>query len=279
MTTSGLYSWNASETVIINRAARIVGVSQPTAADYANFRIALNSIIKDFVNYGSTLWKNEWRIDSISTLSSVLGSDGNSYYCINPIASATTAMAPVSGADYQSYFVKGGTSTTPISAGAAYTTSASFTYSDPSIVDVERVFIRDNETDYNLSKESYSSYFGIEDKTITSTIPTKFATKRSLDYFTLLFYPVPILSAQSKIHSFVLRQYADFSGTAQTADLPQEYIETLTYLLSAALSDEYHLPLDERSWLRNKSEKLKEQVLSRRFDSNSNTSVVGHWRY
>lgn len=270
-------SWTATETEIINRAARIIGQTNINANEYANFRFALNGIIKELVNEGSSLWKTEWVIGDLPVMDVVTGTDGNNYNCIKPFTSTADSM-PISGSDWQDYFVLGGSDGEAFAIGESYTSPVEYTFTTDDIVDVEKVFIRDNGTDYPISKIDIRTYFDIENKYVSDTVPKNFALTRTLSYYTLFLYPVPSgFSSTAKIHSLVLKYYYDTSATSNNMDFPVEYINFLTYTLASYMSDEFHVGLSERGYLQNKAEYFKSKALGRRLDNE--TGLPGLWRW
>jgi len=258
--TSGLTSWSMTETQIIHRAGRIVGAigssDSMNSNEYVDARMALNGVISGLINEGSTIFKREWITQSFNSLSKVEGTDGHHYYCIKPHTS-TTDNKPVTGTEFETYWASGESTDVQWISDSTYTSSNQFTLTNDIIL-VEKMFVRDGEYDYNVEKISLENFFTLGSKTsFTTTIPTKFAIENSLSNTTIHLYPVPIVDSTTKIHLLITRRFYESNNTSQQLDLPSEAMEMIVYLLASRLSDEYHISLDERGYLRNRAEELK----------------------
>lgn len=272
--TSGLNTWVMTEQQIINRALRIVGAQgNGDTADsntYSDARLVLNGIIQSLINEGVSLFKREWTTQALSTLSSVSGSDGNSYYCIKP-HTAGADDEPGVGDNAQEYWVVGGSSLTSWVSGGAYTSSNQFTFTND-IVDIEKMFARDGGYDYQIQKINFDTFFELDSKSkSTTTYPTHFAIENRLNNSIVHLYPMPIADSDVQLHLLVTKRYYDSDTTGENLDFPSEALEMMTYLLASRLADEYHMDLSERSWLESKSEEFKRRYQgkeARDFSSN-----------
>jgi len=255
-----------TESQIIHRAGRIVGAigtaDSLNGSEYSDARLALNSIIQSLINEGVGVWKREWITQSINTLSKVVGSDGYSYYCVKPHTSAST-NEPVTGDEFQEYWESGESTLTAWVSGASYTSSAQFTYSND-IIDIEKMFVRDNGYDYPVKKISLDEYFTYGSKSsFTTTYPDVYAVEQRLGSPIVHLHPVPIVNSDVQLHLLVTKRAYDSDTTSENLDLPTEWLEAMTYLLSSRLADEYHLDLSERGYLNNKAEALKLKAIGK----------------
>jgi len=274
--------WNSTEQDIIKRALRIVGsigtADTPNGDEYADARLVLNGVIKALMSESVGLWKTEERITNFKTLSQVLGSDNSSYLCVKDHV-ATLDTVPVSGSEYQDYWVIGGTSTTASISGESYTTTTNFIL-DSDVIDIEKMFVRDKGNDYQLTKIDYREYFALDSKnSLTTTYPTNYAFKRKLDQSEVHLFPLPVnVTSTMRIHYLATVYYNQTSTNGDYLNFPAEWVKALTYLLATELADEYHLPIQERIHLENKAEKYK-RTATKADDRSVDNGIQGVYNY
>lgn len=77
-------------------------------------------------------------------------------------------------------------------------------------------------------------------------------------------FPVPdsTSASQNVITLVYQRPFEDFDSSTDTSDFPQEWLETIKYLLATRLAGEYQIPLSVRQQLINEATQLKEASLS-----------------
>jgi len=252
-----------TEQDIIHRALRICGAigtgDSPNSNEYSDSRMALNGVIQGLINDGSGVFKREWVTQSFNPLSKVVGSDGFSYYCVKP-HNSSSLNEPVVGTEHQEYWDNGESTETPWVSGGAYTSSNQFTYTND-IIDIEKMFVRDNGYDYNVTKISLDEFFALGSKSsYTTTYPTQFSVENKLNNSIVHMYPVPIVNEDVQVHMLVTKRYFDSDNASENVDFPTEWLEAMVYLLASRLSDEYHLDLSERGYITNKAEELKRRA-------------------
>jgi hypothetical protein len=280
--TSGLNSWVMTEQDIIKRALRLVGAigtgDSPNSNEYADARMALNGVIQGLINEGAGMWRREWVTQSFNPLSRVVGSDGSNYYCLKP-HTATDDNKPVTGENFQTFWDNGESTLTAWVSGASFTSSNQFTYTND-IIDIEKMFVRDGGYDYMVEKISLDDFFALGSKSsFTTTMPTNFAVENKLNNSIVHLYPLPIVDTDVKIHMLVTKRIYDTDTTGENVDLPVEWLESLTYLLASRLSDEYHLDIQERSWILNKAEELKRRAMGKESRDFSSSFVSPCFNY
>lgn len=256
-------SWNATTSDIINRALRIVGAlptgNSPSNDEYNNAKYALNSLVKRISVDGVKLWTLEEIVYAIPTVSAVSGSDGNNYFAIKNHVSSNSNK-PITGTEYTDNWALGAdTTTTAWVSGSNYTSSNILSLSGQ-YQGIDSAFYRENNVDYPLQIISLQDYFSLEDKFVRCTVPTHISIDANLSGSSINIYPYPY-TATGRIHILAVRYIQDFVNTTDNPDLPIEWVEALTYMLSALLADEYRKDLDERSWLQNKAESLYRRAM------------------
>ena len=279
---SNTNSWNMTESQIINRAMRIVGAvgtgDTPNSNEYSDARLALNGLIQGLINEGVGLFKRSWNTRTFNTLSTVRHNDV-SYYCIKPHTSSSDSEPNV-GTNWQEYWDIGENSTTSWDiSGASYTASNQFTFEN-NIVDIEKMFARDNGYDYAMTKISLDEFFELGSKSsYTTTYPTHFAIEKKLNDSIVHLYPVPVVNTDVQMHYLSTERYFDSDDSTDNIDFPTQWLEAITYLLATRLADEYHVDLSERGFLINKAEELKRRAQGKDSRDFSNSFVSPHYNY
>ena len=123
-------------------------------------------------------------------------------------------------------------------------------------------------TETELTQVSRTDYHALPLKT-TSGSPAEFMYDPQLTNGVIYFWPVMDTTGYTAELLYV-KPYDDLDSSTDDIELPQEWMEAVKYGLAARLSDEYGLPLQERSYLWKKAEAAKYDVNG--FD-NENTSM------
>jgi len=257
MAVSGVSTWTQNRDQIITQALsklRVVSPGDtPTAEQVTHAADVLNGIVKNLQVEGVRLWTVEEVTQTFTASSIVNGSDGSDYVCIKSHTS-TPAFAPVTGADWSTYWKKLATAAGVAWANStAYTSVADFTVAADTIA-IEKAFVRHNETDYPVEIIDQFTYADISQKWWESR-PTSLWLDLQLTPVAYL-YPVPE-DTTYVLHYLRIRKLYDYVNATDTSDFPVRWIDPLIMLLSAALSDTYSIELNERLFFEKKAERLK----------------------
>lgn len=124
---------------------------------------------------------------------------------------------------------------------------------DNDVLALDKAFYVDASGDHvMLQIVSFRDYQAIPDKDYESQYPTQIACDYGKSTPTIYLYPVP--NAALDIKLFVVKRLQDMDAAAGNADIPQQFLEALTYALADALSDEYPIPLPEKQRLKAKAD-------------------------
>ena len=102
--------------------------------------------------------------------------------------------------------------------------------------------------------------------------PVQVSYQPFIESGTLSVWPVPDSSVPvaSQIILTHTSPFYKFTSGSETADCPQEWYHALIFQLALVLSDEFSLPLEERSWLEKQADKRLATALS---SSSEETSI------
>ena len=245
------FAYNVTESQILSRVFRILGVTQegqqPSAAQISCAREALGALIRSFQDRGVHFWTTAWMYVALSTTpSSVLGTDGKYYRCINSHISDSDNK-PITGKNWTSYWLETTTATTTV-----WTTSTTY-YSnnmvlDPTLDDLEQAFIRDTSGyDTTLELVDAKAWGELSNKNEIGR-PTKIWLNRTLTR-TIQLWPIPDLTTYV-LHYRRIRYLNDFTAVTGTGDFPQSWIDAIIFHLAHRLSFEYGNPIQEREELK-----------------------------
>lgn len=217
---------------------------------------ALNLIVKSLQNFNVFLWTSEWATKTLTASSVVTGTDGNTYTCIRP-HTAATANKPVTGDDYQSYWVDGGSSPAVWAEGTAYTSVGVFDAESDTLT-IDKAGYRDAYSDNPIRIVDKFTFLDIYDKTVTGT-PTTLWFERSQSVARVWLWPIPdvttyILNLQR------IRKLQDFDGEEDNADFPERWLEFLIYQLAVKIAPEYGIGINERAALQAEANSLFAQA-------------------
>lgn len=252
MATSGSTDFNLTRLEIITKALRIVGAiaqsQSPTADMLSQASITLNMFIKSLQTKGTKIWTRDWIQVDIQASSQVLGSDSNAYECIKSHTSAASTT-PVTGSNYTTYWRPianpGGLSAHALS--TSYNFAGDFTLPSGYLGDLEKVFIRENNTDYPVRITTLNEYLDVWDKS-DDGIPELVAIDESLTTITGYLYPVPDETDQV-LHILAMKILEDMDSDSDEAYFPVRWLNVITFGLARDLSHEYGKNLEERAYL------------------------------
>ncbi len=239
MATSGDTTFNRTTLQIVERALRICGVisegNSASTAQKSNANEALNSVVKSLQTQGVMLWTREEVAIPLPEASEVTGSDSNIYTCIKPHTSSSTTQ-PVTGSGWREYWTKDG------STGGTWTDATAYTASNvisvpTGYIQLDKVWIRENRHDEELTIKMYDEYITLSDKFSTGK-PYIVAFQETLTSATGYLYPYPA-STDYGLYGLGVRFLQDMEDDADDPDFPSRWISVLTWGLVAELAMEY----------------------------------------
>jgi hypothetical protein len=257
---SGSTDWVRTRDQIITRALRIVGAvtmgDTPSSNAITEATEALNAIVKQLQTKGVRLWTQDWLTQYVSN-PDVISVSGTPYICIKS-GSGNDARIPSTGSLWQMYWTEGGSGTAGILSTVSYTPVNVFQTAS-NVLDIEKMFIRDDGDDYQLQKITMPEYLAIEDK-YPSDMPTAFVFEKSMTPRVYL-YPIPDDSSYV-IHYLATTSLEDFDSSGDLPDFPVRYIEMLTWMLASRLGSEKRLTLGERQYIDTRAEILWRELMT-----------------
>lgn len=265
---SGSTDWVRTRDQILTRALRIVGAvsmgDTPSSSAVTEASEALNAIVKQLQTRGVRLWSQDWVQKYVSNTDQC-SAVGTNYYCIRD-GSGTSARMPTSGSLWTMYWKEGGASGASIDDTASYTCANIF-YPASNVLDIEKMFIRDGDADYELEKIPVNEYMAIEDK-YPSDMPTKFCMEHGMTPKVHL-YPVPD-DYKYVIYYLATTSLEDFDSSGDIPDFPVRYIEMLTWMLASRLASEKRLTIGEREYIDGQADRYWREIMT---DDNQNVDT------
>lgn len=300
MTTSGATSFNPAALTLITEAFALIRVGiggEPlTVEDTDTALLSLNLMVKAWQADGLHLWtKSEAVLFLVADQAAyALGGTGTTANCAlasdvvqtalsaAAIAGATSisvdSITGIADADHIGIALADGTlqwttvNGTPagsaIALDAALTGAASaagvvYAYTTKLLRPTRLLSARSRASGSNVDVPitiiERPDYFDQPNKTLGATV-------------TMVYYDPQLVTGQLYVWSAASvetdtirftfeRPLEQFDALTNTADLPQEWLETLTYNLAYRLSPKYSFPLNERALLRNDALAMKEKLL------------------
>ena len=151
-------------------------------------------------------------------------------------------------------------SVTLVASQATYALATLFSVKPGRVLAVRRR-VTSGSLDTPLREMSRQEYFDQSNKTLAAT-PTGYYYDPQLSTGTLYIWPTAsttVASAQT-IRVEYLRKIEDFDGSANDADLPQEWLMALTYGLAAELALRYGINSSLRGAIEERASALKAQL-------------------
>jgi hypothetical protein len=265
---SGSTDWVRTRDQIITRALRIAGAvsmgDTPSSDAITEATEALNSIVKYLQTKGVRLWSQDW-VNKYVSNTDQCSVDGTNYYCIRD-GSGTDARSPETGSMWTMYWKEGGESGASIDSTVSYSAANMF-YPASNVLDIDKMFIRDDDTDYELEKITVREYMAIEDK-YPSSVPTKFCMEHGMTTRVHL-YPVPD-DYSYVIYYLATTSLEDFDSSGDLPDFPVRYIELLTWMLASRISSEKRLTVAERIYIDQQTDRIWRELIT---DDNENVDT------
>ncbi len=122
------------------------------------------------------------------------------------------------------------------------TEQASYALTDPRPLRITSIRRRLNGIDTPLNMMSRQEYFDQPNKTVSPSIPVSFYFDPQVDEGTLYLWPAPSATAvgqYSPLRFTYIRRMNIVDDTANTLDLPQEWVEPVTWNLAKRLMPQY----------------------------------------
>lgn len=142
----------------------------------------------------------------------------------------------------------------------AYVYSASPNITRPLRIPAARRWNSTSNIDTPLLNISRLDYFALPNKSILGTVNSFFYDPRggANDTGQLYLWPTPSSVTNNNIKFTWYRPIQDFDTVQNTADLPQEWINTLVWNLAAEMAPEYGLPMDVYGMIKAKADESLE---------------------
>jgi hypothetical protein len=225
---------------------------------------ALNAIVKQLQTQGVRLWSQDW-INKYVSNTDQCSVNGTNYLCIRD-GSGNSARQPTSGSLWTMFWREGGASGASIADTISYTCANIF-YPASNVLDIDKMFIRDGDDDYELDKIGFKEYMRIEDK-YPSDIPTKFCLERGMTTKVHL-YPAPD-DYSYVIYYLATTSLEDFDSSGDLPDFPVRYIEMLVWKLASRMGSEKRLTVAERIYIDQQADMYWRELIS---DDNENVDT------
>ena len=219
---------------------------------------ALACLLRSWQEKKINLWAEEWLTLTLTASSNVIGSDGKYYRCIKGHTS-TPSNAPITGADWTSYWFEDSSATT---GAVAWAVTTDYTcigeVSSPTSYDIIAAFIRDGVNEYDLFLNDQVGFFSSFDVQTLQT-PTQFWFDKKTNTIHLSYIPD---KATYVLHILSIRTLENLLVDGQRPDIPASYQDALVYCLAANLADEAGIPLERCRYLRANGERYLQLVMS-----------------
>jgi hypothetical protein len=268
MTTSGSYDFTRTRDQIIYRAFRIATQTEddPTPNEVVDIAEALESYVKTLQDRHIHLWTREWVQKTLMASSEVTGTDASVYTCISSHTSAS-ATRPITGANYSSRWYARGSTGGVWATSTAYANIGEFTC-DADTLGIEDMFVRHDNNDTPINPLTYEEYLAKPSKHETG-LPNEYVFYREITPQVFLC-PIPD-ATDYVIHYLRWRKLEDFDSGSNNPDMPENWINPLTWALAAEIGPEFGVPIQRQSYLDTKATALMEKA--RESDVESTGSV------
>jgi hypothetical protein len=155
----------------------------------------------------------------------------------------------------------------------AFTASTANATLGNEVLGIDKAWYTTSNSDIPIEIISYRKYQEIVNKTSESATPTYIAMDYSKTTPDLYLYPTP--SANITIYFLAVERLQDMDSSGGNADIPQRFLQALTYGLADVLSDEYGLPLNERQYIKNKYDEYFFDAQKSDYEWEDETHVAG----
>jgi len=249
-------AWIHKRNDLITRSFRLVGAIKeggtPSSSQMQEGSDLLNILINDLQKDGALRWKRDERHYALTASSEVTVS-GTNYRCIKPhTSSATNKPGTVLG---KAYWVADGTSGSAWVTATAYTAIGILTL-DTDILDIEKVFYRQDELDQSIELIGREDWNNISNKGSTGSPSKAYFDKTGDSANVLRLYQQPNSATEYMITVQVIVPITE-AETNVTLDFTEPWYRALFWTLASELAPIYGLPLDEVAFITRKADKLR----------------------
>ena len=139
-----------------------------------------------------------------------------------------------------------------------FNTVASTTSYTPAegVIGLTQAFVRIDSNDYPMNNVAYDTYYGLQRLKSAEARPTEIVFKSNPTAALIYLHPTP--DAVYAVHYLATMKCKDYDAASDVNLFPSHWEEVLVWKLSAALSHEYGLPMQERMALEAKAQKMYE---------------------
>lgn len=299
MTTSGTSIWNATAVAIITSAYRKVGAvdenETPTDGMYSSALFSLNSLVKEWMASGIHVWteqegvlflqkdqsryliggtttdnytdNNDWQLLTL-TASAASGASSITVISTTGVASADYIGVVLDSGTTQWTTVNGAPTSTVVTltatlTGAAASGNFAFAYTTklvrPLKIPGMRSLTYSGLTEIPLMVYSRKEYTNLPNKA-SSGPPNIFFYSPQLVSGELFVWPVPA-NSQNGMKFTWYRPIQDFNSTADTGDIPQEWVGALVWNLAVELAVDFGVPLPKFQLIKAMADEKLEKCL------------------
>ena len=274
MSTSGSTDWTRTRNELLTRSLRIVGAvadeNSPTASQLSTANEALNAMIKAWQNDDIFLWARDWETKTFNASTEVTGTDGNIYECTRSHTMAAVNH-PITGADYTTFWYKRGSTGGTWTLGNSATAIGDFEVASDTL-DIEKAFIRDNDSDTPIDIVPLAKYLDVYQKFNTGK-PYMLALDKQLTPRVYLYHPPDVTTYV--LHYLRVRKLEDFDAAANNPDFPERWINAVVWGLADQIGAEYSLPLQERLYNLGESKRWYEMAKKDNKETSDSDFVKG----
>jgi hypothetical protein len=194
----------------------------------------LQSILEELNSTVSTDLQIEWVTQSLTASSEVIGDDGNNYRCILPHTSATATNKPITGSEWEKYWVLGDSSGVAWVDSTDYTSIGVFS-PDSDTLDILAMYMQDGADTYSpmTPLSDISFHGGVQDKSDMGMPEAFFFDVPNTRVF-LVYQPD---SARYLVHYLRVKAIASMDDADSTVALDKGWYRPLIYKLAADVMD------------------------------------------
>lgn len=108
---------------------------------------------------------------------------------------------------------------------------------------IDGVSIIDGTAEFQVEKRTLDQWMCIQNKTVQSTLPTKFYFNETFPLATISLWPVPSETKTIRVYSW--KALTGLAAVGDTVSFPPGYAQALKYNLAVLLAPEYGRPIDQ----------------------------------
>lgn len=261
MTTSGIYSFNATRNeIIINALQKVGGIGDgelPTNSQIQTASFYLNALVKNLRGDNLFLWELDWITIPLTASSIVIGTDGENYECIRN-HTASSDNKPITGVDYLSFWMPSTETGVTWVIDTNYTSICNVDLGS-NIVGISDIKVRQNQNTIIMNELSRNDYASLTQATTPGKPLQWFFFRQFQNPNSIFFYPYPD-STEYVMEGYTYRYPEDFDTGTNTPDFLSEWILPLTLLLAHELAPIYGIFGTQKSQLGSDADKALERA-------------------